>query len=123
MMSRPPLIAFDTEDEVIARANDTLYGLAAYFYTRDVSRVIRVAERLEYGIIGANDGLPSTAQAPFGGVKHSGLGREGGSVGIEEYLEEVFPQAHIARMDIDSVRGKNAHDNLIQQFEQQRIDT
>ncbi|MCK6580229.1 MAG: NAD-dependent succinate-semialdehyde dehydrogenase [Anaerolineae bacterium] len=85
-----PLIPFDTEDEVIAAANDTPFGLAAYFYTRDVSRVMRVAERLEYGIIGANDALPSTAQAPFGGVKQSGLGREGGSVGIDEYLEVKY---------------------------------
>jgi succinate-semialdehyde dehydrogenase/glutarate-semialdehyde dehydrogenase len=82
-----PLIPFDTEDEVIATANDTQYGLAAYFFTRDFSRVVRVAERLEYGIVGANDGAPSTAQAPFGGFKHSGLGREGGPVGIHEYLE------------------------------------
>ena len=82
-----PLIPFDDEDEVIAKANDTLYGLAAYFYTRDVSRVMRVAERLEYGIIGVNDGMPSTAQTPFGGFKHSGLGREAGPVGIDEYLE------------------------------------
>jgi succinate-semialdehyde dehydrogenase/glutarate-semialdehyde dehydrogenase len=82
-----PLIRFDTEDEAIHAANDTLYGLAAYFYSRDFSRVVRVAERLEYGIIGANDGLPSTAQAPFGGMKHSGLGREGGSVGMEAYQE------------------------------------
>jgi succinate-semialdehyde dehydrogenase/glutarate-semialdehyde dehydrogenase len=85
-----PLIPFDEEDAVVAQANDTLYGLAAYFYTRDVSRVFRVAERLEYGIIGANDALPSVAQAPFGGVKHSGLGREGGSVGIDEYLEVKY---------------------------------
>ncbi len=85
-----PLIPFDDEDEVIAKANDTVFGLAAYFYTRDISRVMRVAERLEYGIIGANDGLPSTAQAPFGGVKHSGLGREGGSFGIDEYLDVKY---------------------------------
>jgi succinate-semialdehyde dehydrogenase/glutarate-semialdehyde dehydrogenase len=85
-----PLIPFSTEDEVLAQANGTPFGLAAYFYTRDVSRVIRVAERLEFGIIGANDALPSTAQAPFGGVKQSGLGREGGSVGIEEYLEVKY---------------------------------
>ncbi|MBK8027387.1 MAG: NAD-dependent succinate-semialdehyde dehydrogenase [Chloroflexi bacterium] len=85
-----PLIPFDTEDEVIAAANNTPFGLAAYFYTRDVSRVMRVAERLEYGIIGANDALPSTANAPFGGVKQSGLGREGGSVGIDEYLEVKY---------------------------------
>lgn len=82
-----PLIPFDDEDEVIANANDTLYGLAAYVYTRDISRVIRVAERLEYGIIGVNDGMPSTAQTPFGGFKHSGLGREAGPVGIDEFLE------------------------------------
>ncbi|MHB8628852.1 MAG: NAD-dependent succinate-semialdehyde dehydrogenase [Aggregatilineales bacterium] len=85
-----PLIAFDSEDEVIAKANDTHYGLSAYFYTRDVSRVMRVAEQLEYGIIGANDGAPSTAQAPFGGMKHSGLGREGGAFGIDGYLEVKY---------------------------------
>jgi succinate-semialdehyde dehydrogenase/glutarate-semialdehyde dehydrogenase len=82
-----PLIPFDTEEEAIRMANDTPYGLAAYFFTRDVGRVMRVGERLEYGIVGANDGMPSTAQAPFGGVKQSGLGREGGSMGIDEYLE------------------------------------
>ena len=85
-----PLISFVDEAQVIAEANDTPYGLAAYFFTRDVSRVLRVAEGLEYGIIGANDALPSTAQAPFGGVKHSGLGREGGAVGIDEYLEVKY---------------------------------
>lgn len=85
-----PLIAFDSEEEVIRMANASPYGLAAYFYTRDVSRVIRVAEALEYGIVGANDALPSTAQAPFGGFKQSGLGREGGPIGIDEYLEMKF---------------------------------
>ncbi len=85
-----PLIAFNEEADVIASANDTAYGLSAYFYTRDMSRVMRVAERLEYGMIGINDGLISTAQAPFGGVKHSGLGREGGSVGIHEYLDVKY---------------------------------
>ncbi|NTW03608.1 MAG: aldehyde dehydrogenase family protein, partial [Oscillochloris sp.] len=85
-----PLIPFDTEEEVLRMANDTSYGLAAYFYTRDVSRVFRVAEGLEYGIIGANDGSPSTAQAPFGGFKQSGLGREGGPQGIDEYLEVKY---------------------------------
>ncbi|MBN8634703.1 MAG: NAD-dependent succinate-semialdehyde dehydrogenase [Anaerolineae bacterium] len=85
-----PLIPFDTEDEVLAQANDTPFGLASYFYTRDVSRVMRVAEKLEFGIIGANDALPSVAQAPFGGVKQSGLGREGGAVGIDEYLEVKY---------------------------------
>lgn len=81
-----PLIVFQEEAEVIAQANNVPYGLAAYLYTRDLNRAVRVSEALEYGIIGLNDGLPSTAQAPFGGVKHSGIGREGGVQGIEEYL-------------------------------------
>jgi succinate-semialdehyde dehydrogenase/glutarate-semialdehyde dehydrogenase len=82
-----PVIRFDSEAEAIRMANDTPYGLAAYLYTRDASRLIRVAEALEYGIVGANDGLPSTPQVPFGGWKESGLGREGGKWGLEEYLE------------------------------------
>jgi succinate-semialdehyde dehydrogenase / glutarate-semialdehyde dehydrogenase len=82
-----PLIPFDDDDQVIAAANNTPYGLSAYFYTQNVSRVMRVAEKLEFGIIGANDALPSTAQAPFGGVKQSGMGREGGPTGIDEYLD------------------------------------
>ena len=82
-----PVIRFATESEAIRLANDTPYGLAAYLYTRDASRLIRVAEALEYGIVGANDGLPSTPQVPFGGFKESGLGREGGKWGLEEYLE------------------------------------
>lgn len=82
-----PIAKFTDEDEVIELANASEYGLAAYFFTKDGSRIIRVAEALEYGIIGANDGGPSTAQAPFGGVKHSGFGREGGRYVMDEYTE------------------------------------
>ncbi len=82
-----PIFAFDTEDEVIALANDTEFGLASYFYSRDVGRVMRVAERLESGMVGVNTGLISTAEAPFGGVKQSGLGREGSKYGLDEFLE------------------------------------
>ena len=85
-----PLIRFSTEADGVAAANDTRFGLAAYFFTRDVSRVIRVAEALDFGVIGANDGLPSTPQAPFGGFKASGLGREGGKWGMDEYLETKY---------------------------------
>ena len=81
-----PVIAFDTEAEVLHAANDTPFGLAAYLWTKDLSRAMRVSEKLEYGIIGLNDPIPSTAQAPFGGIKQSGFGREGGHFGIEEYL-------------------------------------
>ena len=82
-----PVCAFDTEAEALAIANDTPYGLAAYLFTADGARIMRMAEALQYGIVGINDALPATAQAPFGGVKHSGLGREGGHHGIEEYLD------------------------------------
>lgn len=82
-----PLFRFRDEDEVIAMANDTEFGLAAYFYARDLSRVFRVAEALEYGMVGINTGIISNEVAPFGGVKASGLGREGSKYGIEEYLE------------------------------------
>jgi len=82
-----PVFAFDTEAEGIALANDTEFGLAAYFYARDVGRIWRVAEQLESGIVGVNTGLISTAEAPFGGVKQSGLGREGSKYGIDEFLE------------------------------------
>lgn len=84
------LIPFDDENEVLHMANDTEYGLAAYFYSRDIGRIMRVAEQLEYGIVGVNSGLVSTAVAPFGGVKSSGLGREGSKYGIEEYLETQY---------------------------------
>ena len=82
-----PLFRFHTEAEAIRLANDTEFGLAAYFYTRDVNRVWRVSEALEYGIVGINEGLISTEVAPFGGMKESGLGREGSKYGIEDYLE------------------------------------
>lgn len=81
------LIPFDTEDEAVAAANDTEFGLAAYFYTRDLGRAWRVSDALESGMVGVNTGLISTAEAPFGGVKQSGLGREGSKYGIDEYLE------------------------------------
>jgi succinate-semialdehyde dehydrogenase / glutarate-semialdehyde dehydrogenase len=82
-----PLFRFDTEEEAIRLANDTRYGLAAYFYTRDVGRVMRVSEALEYGIVGINEGIISTENAPFGGVKESGVGREGSKYGIEDFVE------------------------------------
>ncbi len=81
-----PLFRFRTEEEAIRMANDTQYGLASYFYTRDLGRSWRVAEGLEYGIVGINTGLISTAEAPFGGVKESGIGREGSKYGIDDYL-------------------------------------
>lgn len=82
-----PLIKFTDEDEVIQKANDIEYGLVAYFYTNDASRVHRVAEKLEYGMVGINDAAPFAAQAPFGGIKESGSGREGGRQGIEDYID------------------------------------
>ncbi|MDP5366442.1 MAG: NAD-dependent succinate-semialdehyde dehydrogenase [Paracoccaceae bacterium] len=85
-----PLFKFTDVDEVIELANDTIFGLAAYFYARDLSRVYKVAEALEYGIVGVNTGIISTEVAPFGGVKQSGLGREGSRHGIEDYLEMKY---------------------------------
>jgi succinate-semialdehyde dehydrogenase/glutarate-semialdehyde dehydrogenase len=82
-----PLFRFRTEEEAIRMANDTEFGLASYFYSRDIGRVWRVAGALEYGIVGINTGLISTAVAPFGGVKESGIGREGSKYGIDEFLE------------------------------------
>jgi len=82
-----PLFRFKDEDEVIALANDTIFGLASYFYAKDISRVTKVSEALEYGIVGVNTGIISTESAPFGGVKQSGLGREGSHHGIDDFLE------------------------------------
>ena len=85
-----PLFRFTDVDDVIAQANDTIFGLAAYFYARDLSRVTKVSEALEYGIVGVNTGIISTEVAPFGGVKQSGLGREGSHHGMEDYLEMKY---------------------------------
>ena len=85
-----PLFKFEDEDEVITLANDTIFGLASYFYAKDLSRVYKVAEALEYGIVGVNTGIISTEVAPFGGMKQSGLGREGSHHGIEDYLEMKY---------------------------------
>jgi succinate-semialdehyde dehydrogenase / glutarate-semialdehyde dehydrogenase len=82
-----PLYRFKDEEEVIRLANKTEYGLASYFFARDVGRVFRVAEELEAGIVSVNEGIFSTEVAPFGGFKHSGIGREGSKYGIDEYLE------------------------------------
>lgn len=82
-----PIFRFKTDEQAIALANDTTAGLAAYFYSRDIGRVWRVAEQLEYGMVGINEGLISNEMAPFGGVKESGIGREGSHHGINEYLQ------------------------------------
>ncbi|MCP4460745.1 MAG: aldehyde dehydrogenase family protein, partial [Cytophagales bacterium] len=82
-----PLIVFDDEQEVIDMANDTNVGLSAYFYSRDIGRVWRVSEQLEYGMVGINEGILSNEAAPFGGVKESGMGREGSKYGLDDYLE------------------------------------
>jgi succinate-semialdehyde dehydrogenase/glutarate-semialdehyde dehydrogenase len=82
-----PALAFDTEEEAVRLANSTIHGLSAYSFTRDVGRVFRLAESLEAGMIGINDGLPTTSNAPFGGVKQSGWGRELGGEGLDAFLE------------------------------------
>jgi len=82
-----PVFRFETEAEAIALANDTEFGLASYFYSRDIGRIFRVGEALEYGMVGINTGLISTTEVPFGGVKQSGLGREGSHHGIDDYVE------------------------------------
>jgi succinate-semialdehyde dehydrogenase/glutarate-semialdehyde dehydrogenase len=85
-----PIATFETEEEAIAAANDTEFGLVSYVFTRDLDRALRVCERLETGMIGLNQGIVSNPAAPFGGVKQSGLGREGGRLGIEEFLETKY---------------------------------
>ncbi|MEU8221525.1 NAD-dependent succinate-semialdehyde dehydrogenase [Kribbella sp. NPDC048915] len=90
-----PLTAFETEDEAVRMANDTEFGLVSYLFTKDLSRALRVSERLEAGMIGLNQGIVSNPAAPFGGVKQSGLGREGGSVGIDEYLEIKYVAVNV----------------------------
>jgi succinate-semialdehyde dehydrogenase/glutarate-semialdehyde dehydrogenase len=85
-----PVFRFHTEAEAVAAANATEFGLASYFYSRDIGRIFRVAEALEYGMVGINTGLISTAEVPFGGVKQSGLGREGSRHGIEDYVEMKY---------------------------------
>ena len=85
-----PIASFSSEEEAIAAANDTEYGLVAYVFTRDLKRALRVCEGLETGMIGLNQGMVSNAGAPFGGVKQSGIGREGGNEGIDEFLETKY---------------------------------
>ena len=85
-----PITTFASDDEAIRLANATEYGLASYVYTRDLARTIKVAEALEFGMVGVNTGLVSNPAAPFGGVKASGFGREGGFEGIEEYLDTTY---------------------------------
>ena len=85
-----PLFSFATETEVIERANDTLFGLASYLYTQNLAKSWRVSEQLEYGMVGLNTGIISTEMAPFGGIKESGMGREGSKYGIDDYLETKY---------------------------------
>jgi succinate-semialdehyde dehydrogenase / glutarate-semialdehyde dehydrogenase len=85
-----PVAGFESEEDAVAAANDTEYGLVAYVYTRDIKRALRVCEALETGMVGLNQGMVSNAGAPFGGVKQSGTGREGGREGVQEYLETKY---------------------------------
>ena len=85
-----PLFKFETEEDAIRMANDTEFGLTTYFYSRDIGRVWRVAEKLEYGIVGINEGIISTEVAPFGGVKESGIGREGSKYGLDDFMEVKY---------------------------------
>jgi succinate-semialdehyde dehydrogenase/glutarate-semialdehyde dehydrogenase len=90
-----PVTPFESEEEAIAAANDTEYGLVAYVFTNDVKRAFRVCEGLETGMIGLNQGMVSNAGAPFGGVKQSGIGREGGNEGVNEYLETKYVAVNV----------------------------
>ena len=85
-----PVVAFESDEELIEMANDTIYGLAAYFYSDNIRRIWKVAEALEYGMVGINDGIISSEVAPFGGVKQSGIGREGAKQGIDEYMDVKY---------------------------------
>jgi succinate-semialdehyde dehydrogenase/glutarate-semialdehyde dehydrogenase len=85
-----PIFRFETEAQAIAMANDTEFGLASYLYTQNLGRAWRVSEALEYGMVGVNEGLISTEVAPFGGIKQSGLGREGSHYGIDDYIEQKY---------------------------------
>ena len=85
-----PIYKFETEQEAIDLANNTQFGLASYFYTQDLGRVFRVSEGLKYGMVGVNEGMITTVEAPFGGLKESGLGKEGGHQGIEDYLDTKY---------------------------------
>jgi succinate-semialdehyde dehydrogenase/glutarate-semialdehyde dehydrogenase len=85
-----PVFSFSSEEDAIREANNTEYGLVAYVFTRDLNRALRVCEQLETGMVGLNQGMVSNAAAPFGGIKQSGFGREGGVEGIEEYLETKY---------------------------------
>jgi succinate-semialdehyde dehydrogenase/glutarate-semialdehyde dehydrogenase len=93
-----PIVPFTSIDEAIQAANDTDYGLAAFLFTNDLSKAINVMEKLEYGIIGINDVFPGTAEAPFGGMKESGLGREGGHEGIQEFIEMKYVSVAIKEL-------------------------
>ena len=85
-----PITTFKTIDEAVRRANNSPYGLVAYVFTQNLGEAVNIAESLDYGIVGVNDPVPSTAQAPFGGFKESGLGREGGHYGMDEFLEVKY---------------------------------
>jgi succinate-semialdehyde dehydrogenase/glutarate-semialdehyde dehydrogenase len=85
-----PVFRFETEEEAVEMANATVFGLASYVYTRDLGRAFRLNEALQYGMIGINSGLITTVEAPFGGIKESGMGKEGGSQGLEDYLDTKY---------------------------------